>query len=160
MRRTLGPLLLATLLSAALLAGCGTDEAASPRASSSSPESGPVKSTQVALLSRSAAGGAVDKRAVVLDGPAAVDEFVGQFRTDAMRQDVRAAVASTDVPAGTTLVGAVVAVGCNVPSGVTAQSRDDGVALVPLEPTTTHRECLVAVTTVALVLVDSVAAHD
>ena len=163
MRRTLGPLLLATLFSSlfstGLLTGCGTDGAASPRGSSpsSSREPGSVKSMQVALFSRSAAGGEVDERAVVLDGAAAVHEFVGRFRTDAMRQDVREAVASTDVPAGMTLVGAVVAVGCDVPSGVTVQSRDDGVALVPLEPTTTHRECLVAVTTVALMLVGSAA---
>lgn len=155
MRRTPGPFLLA-LLCTGLLAGCGTDEVASDgSASHQGARTDHVEHTQVALVSQSAAGGEVDLRPTVLDDARAVERFSAQFRTDAMRDELRAAVAGSDVPDGETLVGAVVTLGCDVPSGVRVQNEGDGLEIMPLEPATTHPECLVAVTTVALVGVDS-----
>ena len=154
MRRALGLLLLASLLSTGLLTGCATDEVRSAP-EDSPPRTGRVEFTQVALVSRSAAGGEVDERATVLEGPRAVQRFAAQFRTDAMRDALRAAVAGSDVPDGETLVGAVVMLGCDRPAGVSVARRGGGLEIVALAPATTHPECFVAVTTVALVSVDS-----
>lgn len=154
MRRTLGPFLLA-LLCAGLLAGCGADEVA-PDGSPSQPgpSAGHVEYTEIGLVSQSAAGGQVDLRPTVLDDSRTVERFAAQFRTDAMRDELRRAVAGSDVPDGETLVGAVVTLGCDVPSGVRVRGEGGALEIVPLEPATTHPECLVAVTTVALVSVD------
>lgn len=165
MRRTLGPPVLITTLLAALLAtglsGCGGDEVASDDASSrTSPGTGHTDSTPVRLVSQSAAGGEVDQHPTVLDDARAVERFGAQFRTDAMRDALRSAVARIDVPDGETLVGAVVALGCDVPSGARVHGEGDGLEIVPFEPATTHPECFVAVTTVALVSVDSALLPD
>lgn len=159
MRRLLGPVLLATLLATGP-AGCGTDEVATdgsptPTGPGRDQGTGRVEQTRVELVSRSAAGGEVDGHPTVLDDAPAVRRFAAQFRTDAMRDGVRAAAARIDVPDGETLVGAVVMLGCDVPPGVRLHGEGDSLEIVPLEPATTHPECLVAVTTVALVSVDS-----
>lgn len=160
MRRTLGPPFLITTLLAALLAtglsGCGTEEVAPDGAPSrTSPDLGHVMYTQVRLVSQSAAGGMVDRHPTVLDDAQAVERFAAQFRTDAMRDEVKAKAVRIDVPDGHTLVGAVVALGCDVPSGIGVDGEGDSLEIVPTKPATTHPECLVAVTTVALVIVDS-----
>lgn len=164
MRRTLGPFLPALLVPALLvtgllatgLAGCADDEVASDDGPSrTAPGTGHVAYTEVRLVSRSAVGGEVDRRPTVLDDAQDVERFAAQFRTRAMRAEVSGAVARSDVPDGRTLVGAVVALGCDVPSGVRVRGEGDSLEIVPLEPATTHPECLVAVTTVALVSIDS-----
>ncbi|MFC4783527.1 hypothetical protein ACT8ZV_03575 [Nocardioides sp. MAHUQ-72] len=167
MRRTLGPLLLSLVLASGLLAGCGDDgsgtatDDGSPSASESPSESGSpigngtVDFTQVALISQSGAGGRASQRPTVLDDEAAVGAFARQFRTDAVGNRIEQAIAKADVPDDQTVLGAVVAVGCDVPPGVTVHRMGDGLAVTAMKVRKPLPECLVAVTTVALVAVDS-----
>jgi hypothetical protein len=59
------------------------------------------------------------------------------------------------VPSGQTLLGAVVAIGCDVPPGVTVQHADGGLAITALKVEKPREECFAPVTTVALVAVDA-----
>lgn len=173
-----------TLLAAALVAllsGCGSDATAtdpatdrppSPTAPSSSAATLPppaiseapatqapspgrsVDSTQVAILSASAAGGQVGTGpAVALGDDEAVQAFGAQFRTPNLTDRISRVVARTDVPLGSTLYGAVVAVGCDVPAGVVVTRSAEGVVLTAQPGKKSQVQCFAAVTSVALVLV-------
>lgn len=167
MRHALGTLGLVAVLSASALSGCGSDpgpagDAGGSRATdgtggtgSPAPTGGPVDFTTVALVSSVNAGGRVSPRATVLDDARAVAAFSEQFRSDAMAVRLRQEVARADVPSGRTLVGAVVAIGCDVPPGVDVQRLGDGLAITPQEVPSPLPECLAPVTTVALVSVDA-----
>jgi hypothetical protein len=169
MRRTLGPLLLTALLTTGLTAGCGSDDSTVSDQGSPSPGSsesgsagsggqtgnGPVEFDQVALVSQSGAGGRVGERATVLDDSAAVTAFSRQFRTDAVANRIESEIRKADVPDDRTVLGAVVSVGCDVPPGVTVQRVGGAVVITPMKVKSPLQECLVAVTTVALVAVDA-----
>ncbi len=162
MRRTLGTLL---ILLVTLLAGCGgeTDE---PRAEDTSPTgptssaatTGPVEHTLVAILSETNAGGEVAPAPVALDTGTAVDEFVQGFDSERFGDKIRTAVAGTDVPTGRVLVGAVVAIGCEVPSDVAVQRTADGLSVTAVKSGKSPMECFAPVTSVALLLVEAEAA--
>jgi hypothetical protein len=159
MRRTLGTLLPALLLALApCLAGCGSS---SPGATADvdhlGQDSGQDSAafTRVALISQSAAGGEVGHRATVLDSHAAVAAFARQFRTDALGHRIETAIRKADVPRDRTVVGQVVALGCDVPPGVEVHATGGRVAIEPKPVPSPLPECLVAETTVALVAVDA-----
>ncbi len=156
MRRTLGPLLLTALLTTALTAGCGSDDSTVSDQGSPSPAGdGAVEFDQVALVSQSAAGGRVGERATVLDDSAAVASFSRQFQTDAVANRIESEIRKADVPDDQTVLGAVVSVGCDVPPGVSVQRVGGAIVVTPMKVKSPLQECLVAVTTVALVAVDS-----
>lgn len=151
------------LLALGLLVGCGSaDDTAdqtseqSQEPSPSPPETGPVDFTQVALISVSNAEGSVDPQAVVLDSQAAVDEFAGQFSGTQMRTALTKAYQKADVPEGDVLVGSVVGVSCQAPSEVHVEQTNDGVEITA-DPVKTKNQCIVPVTTVALVSVPEAA---
>ena len=160
MRRTLGSLLLTTVLASSVLGGCGSEGGTGERAgdtgaSDAGASDGAVDFTEVAMVSATAAGGRPSERATVLDDAAAVGAFSEQFRSPAMEQQLLKAVRGADVAEGRTLVGAVVALGCDVPPGVTVRRTGDGLAITPLPVPSPLPECLAPVTSVALVAVDS-----
>jgi hypothetical protein len=156
MRRTLGPLLLAVLLTTGLAAGCGNgDGTATDRSGSSSTPTGTASPETIGLFGQSAAGGRVDAHATVLDDDAAVAAFTRQFRTDAVRHRIEAAISKAHLSSRQTVVGAVVSIGCDVPPGVDVQGTGDALTITPKEVASPLEECLVPVTTVALVAVDS-----
>ena len=90
-----------------------------------------------------------------LDSEAAVHDFTAGFDGGSLAGDVQDQVATTDVPDGQVVAGAVVAIGCDVPPGVTVQRAGDGIEITPLAVTAPKPECFAPVTTVALVLVDA-----
>jgi len=147
MRRLLGTLIVLLLLAAGTTA-CGSDSG--DAADDASPSVEPVT---VAILSRTAAGGEVSPRAVPLPDAAAVGRFAEQFEDPAFGREIAARVAATEVPEGRELVGAVVAIGCDVPESVTVTPLADGVSIVADKVTSPMLECFAAVTSVALVLV-------
>ena len=162
MRRTLGPLLLTALLTTGLTSGCGsddsgtvTDRGSGPSGSVTPSGGGATQFDQIALVSQSGAGGRVNERATVLDDSAAVTAFSRQFRTDAVANRIESEIHKADLPDDRTVVGAVVSIGCDVPPGVTVQQTDGAIAVTPMKVESPLQECLVAVTTVALVAVDS-----
>ena len=64
-------------------------------------------------------------------------------------------MAATDVPEGKRLVGAVVNIGCDIPTGVSVTGGVGGANLQPIFTGERLPECLVAVTSIALVLVEA-----
>jgi hypothetical protein len=145
MRSVLG-ILLGLLLAAC---GDGSSPGDAPERSTSQPDTGYVVSDQ--LVSQTAGGGQVAERATPLPDAAAVAAFTGDL-ADALAVKVRDAVEATTVASGQQLYGQVVAVGCDVPPGVTVAR--DPVAVHPEPVPSPHQECFAPVTTVALVVVD------
>lgn len=166
MRLILGALLALTLL----LTGCGDDAGSgdeaddpAPTQSSSSPAEddpapgGQVDFTEIAMVSESNVGGEVSEMATVLDSDAAVAEFSAQFDDERMGQRLSAEVAKADVPEGQTLVGAVVSMACDPPAEVFVEQGLAGGVTVSAGKVPNDKQCLVPVTTVALVAVDAAA---
>ena len=156
MRHTLG--ILAATTSLLLVAGCGADRggtvvdpAGSATPSMSSPTA--AESSVVDILSQTAAGGEVTATAIDLGTPRGVAELVDPVRRGGLDQQVRDLVAATDVPDGQRLMGAVVNVGCDVPSDVLITVDGSEVLLEPVFSGDRLPECLAAVTSIAVVLV-------
>ncbi len=114
---------------------------------------GPVDFTKVAVVSQSMVGGAVSRKAVAVDTEGQLAAFDRQFEDDRMGQALRRAIAVADVPEGETLLGAVVAIGCAPPVDIHVAKSDAGLSITA-EKVDTKIECLVPVTSVALVAVD------
>lgn len=164
MPRTLGHVFSSTaagLVAFALLLGCGaTTPAGAPvgdqaTQTTGGPTAGPVDFTLVRLLSRTAAGGEVDEVAVPLPDRAAVAEFSSQLRSAALGKQLAAAVTDAELAGDQALVGAVIAIGCDVPPGVRVSHDGEQLRIVPLEVVSPHVECFAPVTSVALVAVDA-----
>ena len=166
MRHTLGILVATTAL--LLTAGCGEDgpDTASDQPTetqSSQPTDQPTasrpKPTQssdvVAILSSSAAGGITSKAAFDVGTSAGTHRLVASLRGNALANKVRAKVAATDIPEGKRLMGAVVSIGCDIPTGVSVTGGAGGAHLEPIFTGERLPECLVAVTSIALVLVEA-----
>ena len=164
MNRLLGPSLLAVVL----LAGCGdaSSSGAVTDTTGASPSTGtPTSSASpsptkggtsldfqtVALVSQTAAGGTVDGNAVLLDDQAAREDFVAQFERRGMDRKIQQAIASATVPSGYSLLGAVVAIGCDVPPGVIVTQSPDGYVITAQKVPSPLQECFAPVTTVAIV---------
>ncbi len=166
MRRVLG-----VLLGTLLLAGCGTDQpgddVATDQAADQTPTQsptetptqgqtvpdGPIDFTKVAVVSQSMVGGALSRKAAAVDTEEQLAAFAGQFEDDRMGQALQRAVAGSDVPDRETLLGAVVAIGCAPPVDVHVAKSEAGLSITA-EKVDTKIECLVPVTSVALVAVD------
>jgi hypothetical protein len=151
MKRTLG-LLVAT---AALLVGCGSQTSSTTAAGgSTSPDpNSRVDYTTLGLISQTGGGGQTSPVASPLDTDAQVSAFVQQFRAPSMAHRIRHLLQTADLPAGTHAVGAVVAVGCDVPPGVDVTHGTDQVQIIAQEVASPLPECLAPVTTVAIVAV-------
>jgi hypothetical protein len=165
------PLLGLLLASALLLSGCGGGDdtageptsaatsASSPTAPSSSTQAPPqggtdAGATLLALISQSNVGGEVSTTAVPLDSADAVAEFSSQFEGSQMSESLQQALSVATVPDGQQLMGAVIAVGCSTPGNATVTRADDGSIVVTAKGGgKSTQECLVPVTTVALVAV-------
>lgn len=137
--------LLAGGLVAGMLAACGPDDG------------GGAASAAVRLVSQTAGGGRTAARATRLPDQAAVDRYLAAL-DGALAAKVRAAIADGGGP-DPRLFAQVVAVGCDVPPGATADVGDgdgagDGageVVVLRPEPVPSPRpECFAPVTTVAL----------
>ncbi len=136
MKRLLGPALLALLL----VTGCSdstSDSASDPSdpASTSAGESsataepsptGGLEPQTIAVVSQTAAGGSVDLNAVPVDDEASLQAFTRQFERGALNEKIAQAVAGATVPEGYTLMGAVVAIGCDVPPASPWTEGPDG----------------------------------
>ena len=167
LRRAVAPLLLAITLA---LTGCGDEQpdAATDEPGHESPTGSPdddgedgrepvgqVDYELVDMITETAAGGeAASGQAVALTDEAAVMEFAGQFTREEMGTQLLAVFNNTDVPEGQAMYAAVVAVGCDVPSGVYVTSTDSGLVITGQKVTSPLPECFAEMTTVAVVLVD------
>jgi hypothetical protein len=151
-----------------VLVACGQPESETGRATTgSSSEStetspsepaphGPLDFTQIALISVSNAEGSVSGEATVLDGQQAVDEFASQFSGSQMATALNRAYQKADLSEGEVMVGAVVDVSCQAPTDVDVAHTKDGVSITA-DPVKSKVQCIVPVTTVALVSVPEAA---
>jgi ABC-type glycerol-3-phosphate transport system substrate-binding protein len=159
MKRLLGPALLAVVLSA----GCGdsTSDGASqpapqPSSTSTTASDEPTASAApqtIAIVSQTAAGGQVDLNAVPVDDDAALQEFTAQFSRAGLEEKIATAVAGATVPEGYAVMGAVVAIGCDVPPDVSVEQGPDGWVVTPHKVPSPLQECFAPVTSVAIVAV-------
>ena len=155
MKRLLGPVLLAVVL----LAGCGdstsdsaSDAASQPSSTTASDEPTESAAPQtIAIVSQTAAGGEVDLNAVPVDDDAALQEFTAQFNKAGLEEKI--AIAGATVPEGYTVMGAVVAIGCDVPPDVSVEQGPDGWVVTPHKVPSPLQECFAPVTSVAIVAV-------
>lgn len=147
-------LLPGVLLAAAALVVGGCGSSSSTTASGpGAPSSGPIPDAQVLpLVTLHGVAGHVSTQAVPLGRPAQVAAFVEQFPAAVVQKRVRGVLEDALAHSGSNVVGAVVASGCDVPPGVvvTADGKG-GVTIVAREVASPLPECLVPVTTVALV---------
>ena len=110
-----------------------------------------VEPGQAVIVSASNVDGKTSTRASALVNDQAVDTFVATMEAR-LAEDVRAAVRATLVPAGSTLFGAVVSVGCDKPTAISWSRTFEGIEVTPTLPKS-EVQCLVPVTSVALFLV-------
>jgi hypothetical protein len=158
MRRLLGTLLTAVVL--LLAAGCGSSSSSGeavdggpPPPSASGSPVGPVTGVHVLPLVSitGVVGGRASAVALPLGTTSQVDAFVQQFGARA-QQRVRVALEHAQRTAGAGLYGAVVAVGCDRPPGVTVSQDGSGHILLEPKPVASPLpECVAPVTTIALV---------
>ena len=104
------------------------------------------------FVSESAVGGNVLSTATILDGDQSIQEFAGQFEDPRMADRIAAEAARTRRTGRRELAAAVVAVACDAPTDVTVERTPAGLQ-VTSPPVKTDKQCLVPVTTVALVTV-------
>ncbi len=160
-------------LAIALLVGCGsnepeaapadqettsapTDETSEPAPSEETFPPGPIEYTAIALVSASNAEGSVEPRAVVLDSQKAVEQFASQFSGDQMRNALSKEYARADLPKDEVLLGAVVDISCEAPSDLQVEKTKRGVEITATAKAS-KVQCLVPVTTVALISVPEAA---
>ena len=151
MRHLLGTLLVLTLS----LTGCGPGEGQAEDAGT--PTEAPGPPGLLTLVSQPDVGGEVDPRARSLADPDDVAAFTEPFTDDrmglALDRALDRALARADVPEGQVAAAAVVAVGCETPTDVDLEVTAQGV-LVSAPPAKGSVQCLVPVTTVAVVSAD------
>lgn len=156
---TLGRALIAVLLGALPLAGCGdgsTTDAVDRDTSSPSPTEpsmstgDPVQEpTVVALISASNAGGRVSVEPVPIGDPTSLAAFTRGLDARLSR-DVAQQARTATVPDGQTLLAAVVGISCEAVMSVRVKVRD-GAPVIVAPPQKSDKQCLVPVTTVAVV---------
>jgi hypothetical protein len=110
--------------------------------------SGDADAVAVGVVSASHADGEVSQYAIVLRGRRQVRGFVAPLAPH-LQGEVRRAVRTADVPDGRLLFGAVVAIGCDTPTGITVDHTWDGYQVTAQVPKS-GIQCLVPVTSVAL----------
>ncbi|WP_284535919.1 hypothetical protein [Nocardioides sp. T2.26MG-1] len=153
MRRILGTTILLTAL--ALPVGCGSDDAGAGRGDRTPSAVDPCDEgagdcyVAPTLVSGTAGGGEVSRRATELDDAAAVAAYVAEF-SDSFAAKVTRAAGRVVIPEGNTLVAAVVSIGCDVPPGADVTRAGGGIEITPQKVPSPMKECLAPVTTVAL----------
>ena len=148
MRRSLGVLVLLGVL---LASACG-DEKAGGEADQE--PRGPVDFELVELVTETDVGGMVSPGAVPLGDVSAIQNFSAQFDDDRMATRLTQVLDGLRVPDDQAVYGAVVALGCDVPPDVTVTSTDTGILVEGTAPSEKPVQCIAAMTTVAVVMVD------
>jgi hypothetical protein len=145
--------LLGLLLAALLVSGCGDDTTGQAEDDPPATESsGQVEPSDVVFVSESAVGGNVLTTATTIDSDRAIAKFSEQFDDERMGEALQTEADKIEVPDGDALVAAVVALACDAPTEVSVERTPAGLQ-VSSPSVKTDKQCLVPVTTVALVTV-------
>lgn len=106
---------------------------------------------QAVVVSASNVKGETSKLASALVDDASIDAFLGNL-DQGYADKVRVAAQATEVPAGSTLFGAIVSVGCEEPTSITWDQTFDGIEVSATVPKS-DIQCLVPVTSIALFVI-------
>lgn len=126
-----------------LLAACGDD----------SPEARAPDYQVLEIVSETAAGGTVSPDLTPLPGPDELAGFTEQFESTAFREEIATAVQEHEPREGYVVGAAVVAIGCDVPPGVSVEADGDGFTVEADEVADPLPECFAPVTSVAVIQV-------
>jgi hypothetical protein len=137
---------LGLLLALPLLAACG----AAHGAASTTGGSHDIGYRVLDLISSPNGGGVPSTSLTWLSDDDASSEFAAQFNPD-LEAKLHEALAAPDVAPGGALFAAVVAVGCDVPTAVTAQNGLEGPMVSAAPVPTPKAGCAVPITTVAII---------
>lgn len=147
-RRRLGLLLPALAL---LVSACGSSSSSAASGPGAVPSGTLPEADVLPLVTIHGVAAHVSTRAVPLATSRQQQAFLAQFPPPTRRR-VSAALRGPLAHGGSNVVGAVVASGCDVPPGVTATADGQGgVTIEAQEVASPLPECLIPVTTVALV---------
>ncbi len=160
--------LLVALVLGGQVGGCGSDDATSGRAeesspsATSSPTSTPTTGTEtgtdtkpdtgnddwrlVEIVHATAAGGRTSSVPSPIGDAASRAEFTAQFTRGGLADEVDRVARAAQTRPGTTLVAAVVAIGCDVPPGVVFADGE----VTPEKVAEPMKECFAPVTSVAV----------
>lgn len=164
--------LLVALVLGGQVGGCGSDDATSDRAeeaspsATSSPTSPPTTGTEtgtgtkpdikpdagnddwrlVEIVHATAAGGRTSSVPSPIGDAASRAEFTAQFTRGGLADEVDRVARTAQTRPGTTLVAAVVAIGCDVPPGVVFADGE----VTPEKVAEPMKECFAPVTSVAV----------
>ena len=148
MRRSLGAVVLAV---AVVLAGCGDEQTGGE---ADKEPLGLIDFELVEMVTETNVGGIQSPGAIPLADVSAVQQFSAQFDDDRMATRLVQLIEGLQVPDDQAAYAAVVAIGCEVPPDVTVTSTDTGILIEGTKSDLKPVECLAAMTTVAVVLVD------
>ncbi len=146
------------MLGSAVLVGCGestgtgSDRPPSPGLSplSSAPAPVPDAPVVIDLVSAASSGGQVESWPTTITTRAQQTRYLDRFEPR-MTDELAPAIEATAVVAGRLLTATVVAVGCEVPEDVVVDRPEGRWRVVAVAAKTPPVQCLVPVTTVALV---------
>ncbi len=140
--------ILCALLLAAALTGCGDDEGVDQ---SPDPDADAGEPELVQILVLTSAGGTVAPEAYFVDNRQAMKAYVKTFEDrDDVAEAIRQAVQDAGDLAGQLAV-ATIAVGCDVPPGVSIIESTKGVEVRPSKIVDPIPECFAPTTSIALV---------
>ena len=154
------------LLAALILAGCGDDSGSgsgdgvgygveeptpsSPTAEPTLPDGQSGEGWHlVEIVHATAVNGEVSTTPTPITNQDQVASYAAQFSRPAMREEIERVVRANPPADDQQLVAAVIAIGCDVPPGVTYVDGE----IRPLKVTSPLRECLAPVTSVAILAV-------
>jgi hypothetical protein len=143
MRTLLRVVALTAVLAGASACGDNVSNTGAPRPATPDP-------AVVEILSAPNAGGEVDTEVTVFDDAGDLDRFADQFGGSPLAADLGSAFRaheSDDMQLG----AAVVSIGCDVPTSATVTEPEEGVYVVDPMIEKSGNQCLVPVTTVAVV---------
>lgn len=151
MRTRLGTLALALAAGGSLLAGCGEEAStgADPAADPTSASPLPADAEVVAIVSASAAGGDVARTPTYVGDRLSLLRYAGRL-DDRLRGQLVEAVEAHPVGDGRAVGAAVIAVGCDVPPTAYVTVTGDGYQVTAAKAADAQQECLVPVTSVAV----------
>jgi hypothetical protein len=138
-------------LLAVVLAGCGEEKGVGE---ADDEPRGPVDHELVEMVTESNVGGMISPGATPLADVSAVQQFSGQFDDDRMQTRLTQLVDTLEVPDDKAAYAAVVAIGCEAPTDVAVTSTDTGILIEATSKPSKGVQCLVPMTSVAVVLVD------
>jgi hypothetical protein len=147
---------LAWVLVVALAAGgCGAEHAsqgdpAGPKPTAQPEEAGDASAHEVAILTATAAGGEVDTTPFPLRTDADLVSFTSQFTNERFARQIRKRARATTVEEHQTLMVAVIAIGCDVPTESAALGPPGAMTISAVADGTSPQECFAPMTSVAL----------